>query len=141
MVDVITKTAARIMIPFIQIYGLYIIFHGHLTPGGGFQGGAVIGASMILLAVVFGLKEGEQRMNHSTSILLESSIFLYAVIGLFGIFLGFNFLSNIIAGFPRGQPGELISGGVILFLNILIGLKVASTGKTLFYSLAGKSET
>jgi multicomponent Na+:H+ antiporter subunit B len=137
MADIIVKTAARLMTPFIQIYGLYIISHGHLTPGGGFQGGAVIGASMILLAVVFGLKEGEKRMSHDMSIVLESTLLFYVVVGLFGILMGYGFLSNRVAGIPLGRPGDLLSGGVIVALNIFIGLKVASTGKTLFYSLAG----
>jgi len=124
------------MTPFIQMFGLYIIFHGHLTPGGGFQGGALIGASFILLAVAFGLGEGEKRMTHDTSTVLESLALAYVFIGFFGVFLGFNFLSNRIAGLPAGRPGALLSGGIIFALNIVIGLKVASTGKTLFYSLA-----
>jgi multicomponent Na+:H+ antiporter subunit B len=138
MVDLIIKTATKLMIPFIQMFGLYIIFHGHLTPGGGFQGGAVIGASMILLAVVFGLDEGEKRLGHDISTLFESSTFFYVIMGFFGIIMGFNFLSNSIAGLPTGKPGSLLSGGLIFILNIIIGLKVASTGKTLFYSISGE---
>jgi multicomponent Na+:H+ antiporter subunit B len=123
------------MTPFIQMFGLYIIFHGHLSPGGGFQGGAIIGASMILLAVVFGIKEGDRHISHDASILLESLSILYIFVGLIGVFLGYSFLSNGITGIGLGRQGELISGGFILALNIVIGLKVASTGKTLFYSL------
>jgi multicomponent Na+:H+ antiporter subunit B len=140
MENLIVKTAGRLMTPFIQMFGLYIIFHGHLTPGGGFQGGAIIGASMILLAVALGREEGEKRMGHDLSIILESFALLYIFIGLFGIFLGYNFLANKIAGIPLGKPGDLLSSGTILALNLTIGLKVASTGKTLFYSLATGGE-
>ncbi|MEE8168572.1 MAG: MnhB domain-containing protein [Candidatus Hydrothermarchaeales archaeon] len=140
MEDLIIKTTARLMIPFIQMYGLYIIFHGHLTPGGGFQGGAVIGASMILLAVVFGLDEGRRRANHLLSTVLESSTFFYALIGLVGIVLGGTFLANKIVGIPIGSPGKLFSGGIILAINVVIGFKVASTGKTLFYTIAEEYE-
>jgi len=136
--DVITSTAARLLTPFIQMYGLYIIFHGHLTPGGGFQGGAIIGASMIILAVVYGVQEGERMMPPGLSAIFESFAFLYALIGLYGIAVGAAFLSNSAAGIPLGRPGQLLSSGMILALNIIIGFKVASTGKTLFYKLAGR---
>ncbi len=134
--DLINQTTARLMTPFIQMFGIYIILHGHLSPGGGFPGGALIGASMILLAVVFGVNEGEKRLNHDTSLVLDSLAVFYIFIGFFGIILGATFLSNNAAGFFLGTPGTLFSGGIIPVLNIIIGLKVASTGKTLFYSLA-----
>jgi multicomponent Na+:H+ antiporter subunit B len=126
------------MTPFIQMFGVYIILHGHLSPGGGFPGGALIGASMILLAVVFGLKEGDKRLSYDTSIVLDSLAIFYILIGFFGIVLGASFLSNNAAGFSLGTPGAIFSGGIIPVLNIIIGLKVASTGKTLFYSLAAE---
>lgn len=138
--DLIVKTSARLLTPFIQLFGLYIIFHGHLSPGGGFQGGAVIGASFIILAVVFGLKEGDRRMSHDVSIILESSAVFYALAGLIGILVGASFLSNKGAGIPIGRPGDLFSSGLIFFLNLVIGFKVASTGKTLFYALAREDE-
>ncbi|RMF90021.1 MAG: sodium:proton antiporter [Methanobacteriota archaeon] len=134
--DIIVKTSARLMTPFIQMFGLYVIFHGHLTPGGGFQGGAIIGASMILLAVVYGLEEGEKRLGHDASTVLESSTLFYALIGLIGIAAGYSFLANRVAGIPVGTPGALFSGGAIFAINIVVGLKVASTGKTLFYALS-----
>ncbi|HDH27658.1 MAG TPA: sodium:proton antiporter [Euryarchaeota archaeon] len=138
--DIIVKTTARLMTPFIQMFGLYIILHGHLTPGGGFQGGAIIGASMILLAVVYGLEEGEKRMSHDLSTVLESSTIVYVLIGFIGIAAGVNFLASGAAGIPLGRPGSLLSGGMIFALNIVIGFKVASTGKTLFYTLAKEDE-
>ncbi|MFV2040554.1 MAG: MnhB domain-containing protein [Candidatus Hydrothermarchaeales archaeon] len=136
--DLIIKTTARFMTPFIQLFGAYIILHGHITPGGGFPGGALIGASMILLAVVFGLSEGKKRISHDTSIVLESLAVFYIFIGFAGILAGSLFLSNRAAGFSLGNPGSLVSAGMIPVLNIIIGLKVASTGKTLFYSLASE---
>jgi multicomponent Na+:H+ antiporter subunit B len=93
---------------------------------------------MILFAVVFGLKEGGKRMGPDISVVLGSFVLVYVLIGLLGILMGYNFLSNRAAGIPLGRPGDLISGGTILALDIVIGLWMASTGKTLFYSLAGK---
>ncbi len=135
MEDVIIKTTTRLMTPFIQMFGMYVIFHGHLTPGGGFQGGAVIGGSMILLAVVYGLGEGKKRAPHDVALIFEAFAMAYALTGFIGIFLGYNFLSNKIAGVPVGVPGALFSGGIIFAINVVIGFKVASTGKTLFYTI------
>lgn len=134
--DIIVRRAAGLAMPFILVYSFYLILHGHLSPGGGFQGGALISAAMILFAIVFGLKEGERRMPRDLSLVLESSVVLYAVIGLVGIALGYSFLANKLAGIPIGKPGKLLSSGIILALNVIIGLKVASTGKSLFYSIA-----
>lgn len=135
MEDVIIKSTTRLMMPFIQMFGLYVIFHGHLTPGGGFQGGAVIGGSMILLVVVYGMGEGTKRASHDISVIFEAFAMGFALAGFIGIFLGYNFLSNKIAGVPVGIPGNIFSGGIIFMINIVIGFKVASTGKTLFYTL------
>ncbi|MGE5855673.1 MAG: MnhB domain-containing protein, partial [Syntrophaceae bacterium] len=54
--SLIIEMGVRVMIPFIQLFGLYVIAHGHLSPGGGFQGGVVLGASFILMAIAFDLK-------------------------------------------------------------------------------------
>lgn len=135
MEDVIIKTTTRLMMPFIQMFGVYVIFHGHLTPGGGFQGGAVIGGSMILLAVVYGMSEGTKRATHDISVIFEAFAMGYALTGFIGIFLGYNFLANKIAGVPVGTPGMIFSGGIIFAINVVIGFKVASTGKTLFYTI------
>ena len=138
MEDVIIKTTTRLMMPFIQMFGIYVIFHGHLTPGGGFQGGAVIGGSMILLAIVYGLGEGSKRAPHDISLIFEAFAMGYALTGFIGVFMGYNFLANKVAGVPMGTPGALFSGGIIFIINVVIGFKVASTGKTLFYTLIGE---
>ncbi|MDW7651256.1 MAG: MnhB domain-containing protein [Bacillota bacterium] len=136
MEDVIVRYISRIILPFVQLYGLYVVLHGHLSPGGGFSGGAIIGASMILYALSFNLKEGSKKLTHDTSTLLESGgAIIFAGVGIVAILLGTNFLGNIVAGFPRGTPGNLLSAGAIPIITIGVGLKVASTMITLFYSL------
>jgi len=134
--DLIVRYISRIIVPFVQIYGLYVVFHGHLSPGGGFSGGAIIGASMILYALSFNLAEGSKRVSHDLALILESSGgLIYAGVGLLGILLGSNFLANRIAGFPMGTPGNLFSSGTIMIVTLGVGIKVASTMITLFYSL------
>jgi len=134
--DVIIRFISRIIVPFIQVYGLYVILHGHLTPGGSFSGGAVLGSSMILFALSFNLERGAKKLTHDASTVLEcGGILWFTVLGLYGIFAGANFLTNQGAGFNLGVPGQAVSGGIIMLVTIGLGLKVASTVITLFYSL------
>lgn len=137
MDDLVTRSVCRVMVPFVQLYGAYLIFYGHLSPGGGFAGGAVIAASIILYALSFGQETASRRIAPGISHLLESGGgLLFVLVGLFGILLGGNFLANKAAGFYLGIPGQLISGGMIMFLSFGVGIKVASTMITLYNSLS-----
>jgi multicomponent Na+:H+ antiporter subunit B len=136
MEDRIVKSISRIIIPFIQLYGVFIILHGHVSPGGGFSGGTLFGTSLILLTLVFGMKPAKKKFSHRASEIAESGgLILYVGIGFIGLILTGKFLTNIEAGFPIGTPGELLSAGMIPLLMIGIGIKVASTVITLFHIL------
>jgi len=128
----IVKTIASIIFPFIIVYGLYIIVHGHLTPGGGFQGGAVTASGIVLLLVAFGSAEIAKKIKESHLSILESvgalSFISLALLGLSTAFF-YNFLagSNFIFGRipPFGSnPGDMNTGGVLPLMNISVGLKV-----------------
>jgi multicomponent Na+:H+ antiporter subunit B len=137
MDSIILRTVARGIIPFVQIYGIYVVFHGHLSPGGGFAGGTIIAASFILYALSYGLKSSKDVFPYSLTSKIEGITMLwYVLIGLLALFLGCNFLTNKEAGVPLGRPGALISGGLILLLNIALGFKVCSTMFILFSSFA-----
>ncbi|HKM43322.1 MAG TPA: MnhB domain-containing protein [Limnochordia bacterium] len=139
MSDIIVQVVTRMMIPYLQLYGLYIILYGHNSPGGGFAGGTIIASSLILYVLAFGLKNEELRLSSSVARVIEScGALAYVAIGLAGIVLGANFLSNNSAGFPLGIPGRIFSGGTIVLLTVAIGLKVASTMITLFTNIAEK---
>jgi multicomponent Na+:H+ antiporter subunit B len=134
--DIIVRYISRMLVPFVQLYGLYVILHGHLSPGGGFSGGAVVASSMILYALAFNLAEGTKKLSHDASSVLESGgALIFAGMGLFAILLGTNFLGNRVAGFPLGTPGNLFSSGAIMVITAGVGIKVASTMITLFYTL------
>ena len=91
--DVIVKTLSRLLIPFMQIYALYVIAHGHYSPGGGFQGGVILGASFVLLVITYGLDNTLRMMSEKVNTILCSlGVLLYAGIGLLCIILGGNFL-------------------------------------------------
>jgi multicomponent Na+:H+ antiporter subunit B len=91
--DLIIKTVCRLLIPFIQLFALYVIAHGHHSPGGGFQGGVILGASIILLAISQDLRTSVQRLREKLdAILCAVGVLIYAGTGALCLLLGLNFL-------------------------------------------------
>lgn len=92
--DIILQSAARLLVPPMQIFALYVIAHGHHSPGGGFQGGVILGASYILLAIAYDLKFALLRFKEKTILVLSAvGVLIYAGIGVICLFLGRNFLA------------------------------------------------
>jgi len=127
----IVRTVSELLIAFVFTFGLYMIMHGHVTPGGGFQGGAVFASGMTLLVVAFGADNVEKRLKASVLSVLESTGAL-AFIGLAfgGVAVGFfyNFLvgSSVFGHIPAFGPnrGDMWTGGTIPLMNMAVGLKV-----------------
>ncbi len=114
-------SGSMLLFPLLMLFGVYIFLHGHLTPGGGFQGGVVIASSFLLLM----LARVSFHLNHFVISFVESiSGFSYVVIGVLGIFLAAGFLDNRIL--PLGQFGSLLSAGAIPLIYSLVGLKVGT---------------
>ncbi len=131
----IVRVVARVVEGFIFLYGCYIVLYGHLSPGGGFAGGAVIAAGLILSRIAFGTNESQERSTSISSSLFESSGgLLFILIGILGISVGGYFLLNLFPGF--GKPGNLLSAGSIPLVNIAIAIKVASALLSIFIVLA-----
>jgi len=122
----IVETATDIVTPFMILFGVYIIINGHLTPGGGFQGGVILGSCALLIYVVFGIK----RHNKNLSIFENIGALIFLCIGVLGIFFGGFLFSNFIT---KGTPGNLLSGGTIPFINLAIGLKIGAGFAILFF--------
>ncbi|MGC9512141.1 MAG: hydrogen gas-evolving membrane-bound hydrogenase subunit E [Fidelibacterota bacterium] len=114
-------TASGMILPLILLTGIYIIVNGHLSPGGGFQGGAFL-ASAFLLTLLAGT--GRQLSTRLFSVIESSSGFVYVLLGLAGLFFAGGFLDSRLL--PGGIPGKLISAGTIPLVSILIGLKVGA---------------
>lgn len=128
--DDIVRTICRFIIPIIMVFGVYVLLNGHLSPGGGFSGGAILGAGLILYALVYG---EEQAAKVFSPRLLKTvtvcALSFYALSKAYSFFTGANHLDSIIS---TGTPGNIISAGLILPLNIAVGLVVCCTMYTFF---------
>ena len=124
---IIVKTITRMSVWLIILYGLYIIFHGHLTPGGGFGGGVILALALLNVMVAYGKDFTSKWLNIKLLQDFESSAAtLFLIMGIMGMAFGGSFLINFI---NHGKLFSLISSGTILPLNIIIGIKV---GMSLF---------
>lgn len=128
--DVILQTAARLLVPFIVIFGIYIILCGHLGPGGGFSGGAVIGAGLILYVSAYGFARAERFFTAGTYKWMSfGALACYCLSKAYSFYTGANHIESAI---PLGTPGAILSSGLILLLNICVGVVVAGTMYTFY---------
>ncbi|MBN2031343.1 cation:proton antiporter [bacterium] len=119
--SLVLYTGCRFLFPLILLFGGYIFIHGHLTPGGGFQGGAIVASAFIL--VYLGCRG--RRISETVSKTIESlGGLVFVVVGLVGLAVGGHyFLLNFL---PKGELNTLFSAGIIPILYIAIGFKVGS---------------
>lgn len=133
--DIILQKCACVLVPLILVFGIYIVLNGHLSPGGGFSGGAVLGSGLILYLNAFGFKKTErfftEKVYRRTTL---CALTFYCVAKSYSFFTGANHLES---GIPLGTPGAILSSGLILPLNICVGLVVACTMYA-FYTLFRK---
>ncbi len=123
--DVILQRSAGMLSPFIIIFGFYIVLNGHISPGGGFSGGAVMGSGMVLYLLAFGFRRTERFFKESTyKVITVSALSFYCLAKSYSFFTGAN---HIPSGITTGTPGDIFSSGLILPLNICVGLVVACT--------------
>lgn len=147
----IVRTGANMLYPFVIIFGLYVIIHGHLTPGGGFQGGAVVATAAALVIVAYSYDD-LQNMIKKTVMKAQESIGLLLFIGaaVTALVAGgpffYNFLANsgLFFGIPvpsGPNPGDLNTAGVIPIMNVAVGIEVwGGLAIILLYMLSGISK-
>ena len=128
--DVILQSAARVLTPLTLVFGLYIIFNGHLSPGGGFSGGAVLGAGLILYQNAFGYQKIERFFTYRTFRCVSlAALLFYSLAKGYHFFTGANHLES---GISPGTPGNIFSAGLLLPLNFVVGCVVACTMYALY---------
>jgi len=144
----IVKTVTNFVYGFIIIFGFYIIVHGHLTPGGGFQGGAVVGSAFALLLISYGSLNSKKFLKEDIFSLFEGfGLILFIVLGFSGLGITFfyNFLANSGSWFGNTavigvNPGDMNTAGVIPLMNIAVGLEVLSAFGVIVLTMASGAE-
>ncbi len=128
--SIIIRTMSRLLVPWIQLFGLYVIMHGHSSPGGGFQGGVILAASFILLSIAYGVDEVKRRFPIKAILVFTClGVFIYGGIGLVCLLLGANFLDYGIL--PVVEP----RGMGMLGIEIGVGITVMAALISIFYDL------
>ena len=130
----IVRTITNIAFPFSMIFGLYVIAHGHLTPGGGFQGGAVVASACAMVLVAFGSKWTFEKIKEKRLSVFESLGALgFIVLAFLGLLFGIAFFHNFLVGsevlfgtVPEmgSRLADINTGGVLPLMNFAVGLKV-----------------
>ena len=134
--DVIVKTLARLLVPFIVVYALYVVMHGHHSPGGGFQGGVILAASFVLLGISHGFEQTRKRMSEKVAGVISSiGVLIYAGIGVLCLILGGNYLDyGKLKKLLLVTAAEARSLG-ILGIEIGVALAVMAVMCTIFFAI------
>lgn len=129
-VSEILNTASQVLVPIIILFGVYVFINGHLSPGGGFQGGAIIASGLVLMFIA----QPKKEMGHKMINIIESiSGVSFVLLGVAGIIFAGGFLDNKILSL--GKFGTLFSAGAIPIIYIFVGLKVGSELTSIAFSL------
>ena len=139
--DLIIRTVCRLLLPFIQLFALYVIVHGHHSPGGGFQGGVILGASIILLAISFDLRTALRRMREkSVGLFSALGVFIYAGVGVVCLLRGTFFLDySVLDGILMVDPVTARSHGIFA-VEVGVGIAVMATMVGIYNNLASGGE-
>lgn len=123
--DQILHRLVRVLVPATMLFGCYIILNGHLSPGGGFAGGAIIGAAMMLWCVSLGFRSTERFFSGRTfRAVTFAALTFYCVSKTYSFYTGANGIESVI---PLGTPGAILSSGLIMPLNVAVGMVVSCT--------------
>jgi multicomponent Na+:H+ antiporter subunit B len=136
--NIIRRVVTRVMVPFIQLFGLYVIMHGDSGPGGGFQGGVILGASIILYTIIFGRRAARKRLSMGVSDLFGSvGVLIFAGVGLACLFFGGNYLQYNVLPFKDPHFASHIG---ILLIEIGVGITVAAIMATIYFEMSHKEK-
>ena len=136
--SIIVQTVCSLLIPFIQLFALYVIIHGHYGPGGGFQGGVLLAVSVILQRLYLGKAASYRKFPPKVAMVAAIvGMLIYVLAGIIPLFIGGSFLDYAYLPIPWVSGAELRSLG-ILIVEIGIGLAVFGTLVLIFDNLVGE---
>lgn len=144
----IVRTMTTLIFGFIMVYGFYVIAHGHLSPGGGFQGGAIVASAFALLLVTYGTNQIQNFLSKDLFSVIESTgLVLFNAFGFLGI--GATYFYNCVSnsGGVFGSPtviginsGNLNTGGTIALMNMAVGLEVLAAFGVIIMTMSAAAE-
>jgi multicomponent Na+:H+ antiporter subunit B len=134
--DLVLRVVAKLFIPFMLLFALYVQFHGELGPGGGFQAGVIIAAAIIFYALIFGLPDARRLLPDAVvETMMAGGVLIYAGVGILGLLLGGNYLDyfvldhNPVHGQERG----------IFWIEVGVAVTVSGVMLKIFYMFAGRT--
>ena len=134
--NIVPKCGADVIIPFAFVYLFYIILHGHLSPGGGFQGGILAVSVVVLLYLGYGYKVTKQALYPEAMRRLEGlALIIYVVLAMAGVVLAGQFCQNF--AFNNGHIGDLHSAGTIAFMDEAVAFNVVTGSIVLALGMLG----
>ena len=120
--DIIIKICSSITLPLALLLGIYIVLHGHLSPGGGFQGGVIIASTVLIFYIAYGREKTLNIFNkNKLSKVEEFGALTFIFVASLGIIYGVSFFTNVL---NKGNLGNVFSSGTIFFMNFAVGYKV-----------------
>ncbi len=133
--DLVLRVIAKLLIPFILLFALYVQFHGDFGPGGGFQAGVILAAAVIFYALIYGLDTARRVVpERLVETMLAAGVLIYAGVGLAGLFLGGNYLDyfvldrDSVVGQHRG----------IFWVEVGVAVTVSGVMLKIFYMFAAR---
>jgi multicomponent Na+:H+ antiporter subunit B len=137
--QIVLRVIAKLFIPFILLFALYVQFHGDYRPGGGFQAGVIFAAAFVLYTLIFGLEAAKKVAKPNlVQVLVAVGVLLYVGTGIMGILLGGNFLDYNVLDHHDPVHGQHLG---ILLIELGVGITVASVMITIFFSFAGRGQS
>ena len=119
----IVKTITRLTVGLILLFGIYIVTHGHISPGGGFAGGVIVALSFIHIMLAFGKDVALKKLSQNVASFFESlGAIIFITLAVIGIGSGYFFLNFLL----KGEPFKLFSSGIIPLCNVAISFKVGA---------------
>ena len=134
--DLVLRVVAKLFIPFILLFALYVQFHGDFGPGGGFQAGVIIAAAIIFYAIIFGLPTTRRVVpDWLVETMVAAGVLLYGLVGVAGILLGGNYLDYFVLG-TTPVAGQLRG---IFCIEAGVAITVSGVMLKTFYMFAGRA--